>query len=56
MLLVPESLKALKMDGIVYRNVKGLHQPKAFLGLTFLKGNRSEVLKKFLATVRAART
>ena len=55
-LLVPESLKALKMDGIVYRNVKGPHQPKAFLGLTFLKSNRSEVLKKFLATVRAART
>lgn len=54
--LVPESLKALKMDGIVYRNVKGPHQPKAFLGLAFLKGNRSEVLRKFIATVRAAKT
>lgn len=53
--LVPESLKALKLDGVVYRNVKGPHQPKAFLGLTFLKGNRSEVLKAFLATARAAR-
>lgn len=54
--LVPESLKALKMDGIVYRNVKGPHQPKAFLGMAFLKGNRSEALNRFLATVRRERT
>jgi DNA-binding transcriptional LysR family regulator len=54
--LVPESLRALKMDGIVYRTVKGPHQPKAFLGLAFLKGNRSEVLRKFIATARAAKT
>ena len=56
MVLVPESLKAFEKDGIVYRNVKGPHQPKAFLGLTSLKGNRSEVLRKFIETVRAARS
>lgn len=54
--LIPESLRALKMQGVVYRNVKGLHQPKAFLGLTFLKSNRSEAVKKFIATVRASTT
>jgi DNA-binding transcriptional LysR family regulator len=54
--LIPESLKALRVDGIVYRNVKGLHPPRAFLGLTFLRINRSEAIKKFIATVRAART
>lgn len=53
--LVPECLKALKMDGIVYRHVTGPHQPKAFLGLTLLKSNKSEVVKKFISTVRAAR-
>ena len=30
--LVPESLRALKMDGVVYRTVNGPHQPKAFFG------------------------
>ena len=51
--LVPESLRTLMMDGIVYRNVEGPHQPKAFLGLTFLQGNRSAVLGTFIETVRA---
>jgi DNA-binding transcriptional LysR family regulator len=51
--LVPESLKALKMDGIVFRPVTGPHQPKAFLGLALRKGTASAVIRKFVATVRS---
>jgi DNA-binding transcriptional LysR family regulator len=54
--LIPESLRALRMDGVVYRHVRGPHQPKAFLGLAVLKSNRSEAVKKFIATVRTATT
>jgi DNA-binding transcriptional LysR family regulator len=50
--LVPESLQTVKMDGVVYRRLKGAHQPKAFLGLASRKGDRSPVLLHFLAHVR----
>ncbi len=50
--LLPESLKALRMEGLVYRRVTGPYVPKAFLGLTCLNGNGSMVLKQFIATVR----
>jgi DNA-binding transcriptional LysR family regulator len=51
--LVPESLKSLRMEGLVYRRVTGPYLPKAFLGLTYRKGNGSSVLKHFVTTVRA---
>lgn len=54
--LVPESLRALKMDGVVFRAVSAPRLPKAFLGLTVRKDARSEVIRKFIATVRAANT
>lgn len=54
--LVPECLKTVKMDGVVYRAVKAARPPTAFLGLTFLKGNRSAALARFIATVRKAIT
>jgi DNA-binding transcriptional LysR family regulator len=52
--LVPESLQTLKMDGVVYRRLKGARQPKAFLGLASRKGDRSPVLLHFLAHARKA--
>ena len=52
--LVPESLQSMKMDGVVYRRLKVAHQPKAFLGLASRKGDRSPVLRHFLAHVRKA--
>ncbi len=50
--LVPESLKSLRMAGLVYRRVTGPYLPKAFLGLTYLKSNGSGVLKQFTASIR----
>jgi len=50
--LVPGSLQSMKMDGVVYRRLKGAGQPKAFLGLAWRKGDRSPVLLHFLAHVR----
>lgn len=52
--LVPESLKSLRMEGLVYRRVTGPYLPKAFLGLAHLKGNTSEVLRQFIGTVLIA--
>jgi DNA-binding transcriptional LysR family regulator len=52
--LVPESLQTMKMDGVVYRRLKGVRQPKAFLGLASRKGDRSAVLLRFLAHTRKA--
>jgi DNA-binding transcriptional LysR family regulator len=52
--LVPESLQTMKMDGVVYRRLKGARQPKAFLGLASRKGDRSPALLRFLAHVRKA--
>jgi DNA-binding transcriptional LysR family regulator len=52
--LVPESLQTMKMDGVVYRRLKGARQPKAFLGLASRKGDRSPVLLHFLAHIRKA--
>jgi DNA-binding transcriptional LysR family regulator len=50
--LVPESLQTMKMDGMVYRRLKGARQPKAFLGLASRKGDPSPVLRHFLGHVR----
>jgi DNA-binding transcriptional LysR family regulator len=52
--LVPETLQTMKMDGVVYRRLKGAGQPKAFLGLASRKGDRSPVLLHFLAQIRKA--
>lgn len=52
--LVPDSLQTLKMDGVVYRRLKGARQPKAFLGLASRKGDRSPALLHFLAHIRKA--
>ena len=52
--LVPESLQTMKMDGVVYRRLRGARQPKAFLGLASRKGDRSQGLLHFLAHVRKA--
>lgn len=52
--LVPESLRSMKMDGVVYRRLEGSSQPKAFLRLASRKGDRSPVLLHFLAQVRKA--
>ncbi len=52
--LVPESLQTMKMDGVVYRRLKGARRPKAFLGLASRKDDRSPVLLRFLAHIRKA--
>jgi DNA-binding transcriptional LysR family regulator len=52
--LVPESLQTMKMDGVVYRRLKGANRPKAFLGVASRKGDRSPALRHFLNHVRKA--
>ncbi|WP_342360580.1 LysR family transcriptional regulator [Terrarubrum flagellatum] len=50
--LVPQSMKTVKMTGVIYRPLSGPATPKAFLGLAAQKNNPSAVLRKFVASVR----
>ncbi len=51
--LVPESMQIMRMDGVVYRRLKGA-QPKAFLGLASRRGDPSPAVQQFLALVKRA--
>ncbi len=49
--LVPGSMQNVRMDGVVYRRLKG-PQPKIFLGLASRRGDPSPVVRQFLSLVK----
>jgi DNA-binding transcriptional LysR family regulator len=51
--LVPESVRNVSMDGVVYCRLAG-PQPKAFLGLASRRGDPSPVVRQFLKFVKQA--
>ena len=51
--LVPESMQNMRMDGVVYRRLKG-PQPKAFLGLASRRSDPSAIVRQFLNVVKRA--
>lgn len=48
--LVPESMRSVSMDGVSYRQLKGVAQPKAVLNLVSRRGDPSAVVRHFLRT------
>jgi DNA-binding transcriptional LysR family regulator len=50
--LVPESLQRMRMDGVVFRRVAGLAQPKAPLYLASRRGEASAAVRRFLQLVK----
>ena len=50
--LVPESLQRMRMDGVVFRRLTGVAQPKAPLYLASRRGEISAAVRKFLELVR----
>jgi DNA-binding transcriptional LysR family regulator len=50
--IVPWSLQRMNMDGVVYRALKGVHQPKALLNLASRRSDPSAVVGQFLHLVR----
>jgi len=49
--LVPGSMQNVRMDGVVYRRLKG-PQPKVFLGLASRRSDPSPVVRQFLSLVK----
>ncbi|VIO73297.1 Hca operon transcriptional activator HcaR [Bradyrhizobium ivorense] len=49
--LVPGFMQNMRMDGVVYRRLKG-PQPKVFLGLASRRGDPSPVVRQFLSLVK----
>ena len=55
--IVPASLQRMQMDGVTYRRLTGVAQPKAPLHLASRRGDTSSVVRQFLTLVRqTART
>jgi DNA-binding transcriptional LysR family regulator len=52
--LVPASLRHLRMDGVVYRPLRGSVQPKAPIDITSRRGDPSAVVRHFVQLVRQA--
>ena len=50
--LVPESLQRMHMDGVVFRRLTGVAQPKAPLYLATRRGETSAAVRNFLALVK----
>jgi DNA-binding transcriptional LysR family regulator len=50
--LVPESLQRMHMDGVVFRRLTGVAQPKAPLYLASRRGETSASVRRFLELVR----
>lgn len=50
--IVPESLKRLNLDGVVYRSFKGAIQPIAMLNLATRRGDDSAVVGRLVSLVR----
>jgi DNA-binding transcriptional LysR family regulator len=51
---VPISMRAIAMDGVTYRKLKGPVQPRAILSLAVRRGDASAVLRQFRAVVKRA--
>jgi DNA-binding transcriptional LysR family regulator len=55
--IVPDSLRRMQMDGVVYRRLEGVGQPRAPLLLATRRGDTGAVVRRFLDLVRrTART
>jgi DNA-binding transcriptional LysR family regulator len=55
--IVPDSLRRMQMDGVVYRRLEGAGQPRAPLLLATRRGDTGAVVRRFLDLVRrTART
>ena len=52
--LVPACMQRVRMDGIAYRALKGVSQPKAVLNLASRRGDASPVVRNFVKLVRQA--
>ena len=52
--LVPACMQRVRMDGIAYRALKGVSQPKAVLNLASRRGDASPVVRNFVNLVRRA--
>jgi DNA-binding transcriptional LysR family regulator len=50
--LVPESLQRMRMDGVAFRRVAGVAQPKAPLYLASRRGETSAAVRRFLELVK----
>jgi DNA-binding transcriptional LysR family regulator len=53
--LVPESLRRMRMDGVVFRPIGGASQPTAPLYLTSRRGETSAAVRRFLELVKRSR-
>jgi DNA-binding transcriptional LysR family regulator len=53
--LVPESLRRMRMDGVVFRPIGGAAQPTAPLYLTSRRGETSAAVRRFLELVKRSR-
>jgi len=51
--VVPASLQQMRMDGVIYRRLKGAGQPKAILSLASRRGDASAVVRQFVNLVKA---
>jgi DNA-binding transcriptional LysR family regulator len=51
---VPASLQRMHMDGVAYRRLKGLHQPKAPLNIASRRSDPSAVVRQFLSLVKGS--
>lgn len=52
--LLPSSLRRMKMEGVVYRDIGGAARPRAFLGLVTRTNDRSAVVRRFVELVRSS--
>ncbi len=52
--LVPACMQRVRMEGIAYRGLKGVSQPKAVLNLASRRGDASPVVHNFVNLVRRA--
>ena len=50
--LVPESLQRMRMDGVVFRRIGGVAQPKAPLYLASRRGEASAAVRRFLGLAK----
>jgi len=53
--LVPESLRRMRMDGVMFRPIGGAAQPTAPLYVTSRRGETSAAVRRFLELVRRSR-
>ncbi|MBM0206838.1 LysR family transcriptional regulator [Micromonospora sp. STR1s_5] len=52
--MVPETMRRIAMDGVSYRRLTGPIEPRAILSLASRRGDRSAIVRRFLAGVSAA--